>query len=474
MSLLVRQAEVMGRPGVDVRMAGGVVAEVAPRLPPVPADHVVEAGGGALIPGIHDHHVHLRAWAAALGSVQAGPPDVTDLAALGRRLRQAAAGLAPGTWLRAVGYHESVAGLLDRTAVDRLVAERPVRIQHRSGSLWVLNSKALDVAQVERCPLAGVERDGDGRPTGRLWRLDSWLNTALPAAGQDSELNAAGRLAARAGVTGFTDATPDRTRGDLDDLARASLEGVLGQRLHLMCPAGLLPPGPPRVTIGPVKILLDDDRLPALDELTAIIDQAHGAGRRVAIHCVTAVQLVVATAALGGAGPLAGSPWSGDRIEHASVVPPDLIPVLVELGVTVVTQPSFVAERGDQYLDDVDRDEQPWLYRCASLLRAGVPTAFSTDAPFGGYDPWAAIRAASERRTASGRVVGAGERVPAGVGLSRFVGHPQAPACPRQIRVGAPADVCLLRVPWAEAERAPDASLVAVTVVAGSILAQAG
>ena len=45
-------------------------------------------------------------------------------------------------------------------------------------------------------------------------------------------------------------------------------------------------------------------------------------------------------------------------------------------------------------------DEHPQLWRVASLLRAGIPMAASTDAPFGGMDPWAAMRAAVHRTTA--------------------------------------------------------------------------
>src|SRR6202020_2688953 len=117
----------------------------------------------------------------------------------------------------------------------------------------------------------------------------------------------------------------------------------------------------------------------------------------VAVHCVTAAQLVVTIAAFKQAGTRAG-----DRIEHAAVTPYDVPPDLSRLAVTVVTQPNFVAERGDQYLADVAADEHGQLWRVASLLRASIPVALSTDMPFGGDDPWAAMRAAVRRTTPSG------------------------------------------------------------------------
>ena len=79
------------------------------------------------------------------------------------------------------------------------------------------------------------------------------------------------------------------------------------------------------------------------------------------------------------------------------MVPDDCLADLAELGVTVVTQPNFVAERGDQYLADVPADEHTQLWRLRSLLESRVAVALSTDSPFGGADPWAAMRAAVRR-----------------------------------------------------------------------------
>ena len=125
------------------------------------------------------------------------------------------------------------------------------------------------------------------------------------------------------------------------------------------------------------------------------IGARHGDAHPVAIHGVTAAQLLVTIAALRETG----CQCSGDRIEHAAVVPSDCVADLADLGVTVVTQPNFVAERGDQYLDEVPAVEHDQLWRVASLLDAGVPVALSTDMPFGDGDPWAAMRAAVAHHT---------------------------------------------------------------------------
>ena len=92
-----------------------------------------------------------------------------------------------------------------------------------------------------------------------------------------------------------------------------------------------------------------------------------------------------------------------------------------------MTQPNFVAERGDQYLTDVPAAEHHELWRLASLLSAGVKVALSTDMPFGEGDPWATMRAAVRRTTAAGAVLGPDECVSAREALTMFFGTPASP-----------------------------------------------
>ena len=342
-----------GMMGTDVRIAGGLVTDLGQGLRRVPGEDELDAAGGALLPGLHDHHVHLLALAAARDSVAAGPPDVRTATGLAARLAAAGAALPAGAWLRCTGYHESVAGPLDRHALDRLIPDRPVRVQHRTGALWIVNSAAVGLLGLDGCELAGVERDAGGQPTGRLWRMDDWLASRLPTRAPGLGLVSA--AAAELGVTGFTDATPDASRRAIETLTGAVADGTLAQRLYCMAPAGTPPPlGQPKVTLGPVKVMLDDTALPPLDDFTRHVQAAHAAGRPVAVHCVTRVQFALTLAALDAAGRLAG-----DRIEHGAVLPAGSLRDLD--GLTVVTQPLFVTERGAQYATDVPAEDLPDL-----------------------------------------------------------------------------------------------------------------
>ena len=62
--LLIVNAEVDGAGGQDVRCRGGQVVELDTGLAPAAGEQVLEANGGALLPGLHDHHIHLLALAA--------------------------------------------------------------------------------------------------------------------------------------------------------------------------------------------------------------------------------------------------------------------------------------------------------------------------------------------------------------------------------------------------------------------------
>ncbi|MBV8461910.1 MAG: hypothetical protein JO368_01350, partial [Acidimicrobiales bacterium] len=112
--------EVEGRPACRVGVAAGTVAFVDPpearrrTASEWAGATVVEGSGGALLPGLHDHHLHLRAMAARRASVPCGPPEVADRAGLGAALRAAAAAAAsePGRWVRGTGYDDSVTGPL--------------------------------------------------------------------------------------------------------------------------------------------------------------------------------------------------------------------------------------------------------------------------------------------------------------------------------------------------------------------------
>jgi len=457
--LILRNVEIGGRPGLDVRLHSGMVAEIGVRL--AGSAREMDGGGGALIPGLIDHHIHLLATAAQAETLPLEQVRCAD--ELAARINAWAAAHPPGAWLRASGYHERIAGLLSRDELDRLAPRHPIRVQHQTGSLWMLNSLALGLVLTNDMP-ACVERDVAGRATGRVWRGDVWLRGRIGNA--PPALGGVGARLAAFGVTAVTDASVTTDEVSAGLLADARQSGALPQRLLLMSGGKLEAPLDGAYAVGPVKIVLDEWNLPGLDELVARIANARLQGRAVAVHCVTGVELALTLAAFEEAGSRAG-----DRLEHGGVIGREEIAVIARLGLAVVTQPSFLFERGDRYLDENDPAVHGDLYRCASLRAAGVPVAASSDAPYASCDPWAAMRAATRRRTRSGRSVGAEEIVSATTALDMFLGAAERPGgAARTVRVGEQADLVLLRTGLSDALAVLDAELVAATFIGGAVI----
>jgi predicted amidohydrolase YtcJ len=461
MSLFISNVEV-NNVKCSVLVDNATVVEVGTNLVRPRGSDQIEGNGGMLLPGLHDHHVHLLSSAASARSLTVGPPAVGSIGDLRRVLRDAAR-TRGGDWIRATGYHESVAGPLNRHVLDQVVSTSPLRIQHRTGAMWFLNSLGLNRSGLDASGDPAVERDDLGRPTGRLWRGDHLFGIGEGVSVDD--LRALSDAAASHGVTGFTDATPSQNRAGIETLGSARQAGAIRQRLTLMSPLDLDASTHSDVKVGPVKVLLDDVDLPALDDLVEVIVGAHRVGRPVAIHCVTDVQTALALTAINAAAPN-----GKDRIEHGSIMPFEFDTLAKVCKVTVVTQPHFIAERGDDYLRHVPKHLHEVLYRARTLVNACIPLASGTDAPFGSGDPWIAIAAATQRATGSGIVINPQERLTPMQAVNLFTGDARAPGRQRRIEVGAHADFCLLSLDTTSALEDLSTNNVRATIIDGLVV----
>ena len=425
--MIIRNAEIEGKI-TDVLLADGLIAEIGINLK---GDPHFDAKGGALIPGLHDHHIHLNATAAAMNSVRCGPQEVSSEADLIQALNQAGAG-----WLRGVGYHHSVAGEIDRAWLDDNGPNRPIRIQHRSGRLWILNSLAM------------AELDIAEPPDGRL--LDS--DISLRTKSQFPDLKPLINRLLSYGITGVTEVTPSNGMAEYENYLRAARP----LRLSIMGRAELSAKQSQHL-----KLHYHDHDLPALESLANEIKQAHAVGRNIAAHCVTRAELMLTLAALDMAGPV-----YGDRIEHAAIADDAAIEWMKKLGVIVVTQPNFITEREAAYLKDVPRDEHKNLWRLKAFADAGLKVAAGSDAPFGNPNPWAAIAAAVKRPKGF-----EGEAISPEAALALYTKPANdAGAKPRKIEIGEPADLCLLDSSWADARRNLTDVKVQATWVGGGLV----
>ncbi len=455
--MLIRGAELEGGDISDIRIEHGLVAAIG-QLQRQPDEPALEAAGNLLLPGLHDHHIHVAALAASLCSVRCGPPEVTDFESFVSCLQRPGIG-----WLRATAYHESVAGVLDAPTLDRIVSHRPIRVQHRSGRMWFLNSAALDALLMTATAPPGLERDGD-RYTGRLFDEDTWLQRALGST--PPSFAHVGSMLAHWGVTGLTEMSPATDVPMADHFMRETVSRALPQRVLLAGTLELAMIGSStRVLLGPAKLHLHEAALPPYDEACAFIRRAHDQNRAVAIHCATEVELIFALAVFDDAGVA-----EGDRLEHASIAPDFAIADIARAGLAVVSQPHFIRERGDRYLRDVDEAAQPLLYRLRAFLDSGVVLAAGSDAPFGSCNPWASMAAAVSRQTQAHALIGPSEALTPEQALDLYLRAPEALHRRRRVTVGVPADLCLIDRSWASARNSLFSVRVRATLISGQMI----
>lgn len=442
----------------SVCIADGLVVGIDDNIPVRAVDRVLDGRGGRILPGLADHHLHLFATAAQADSVDVSSCPPGDLDALRARIAERA----DADRVRAVGLDDGGSDILHRLDLDAICPTKPLRIQYRTGGLWVLNSAALDSLPQEIKGAAEFERDSAGNLTGRVWRGDALLRDDRVSS--PPNLAFIGRLLARWGVTSITDASVTNDQAQARQLGKAAR--VLPQRVTLMGREAISSENA-AWRVGPRKILLDESSLPDFDATIAAVKNAHREDRRVAFHCVTVTELLFALAVLRHAGVA-----DGDRIEHGTLIPDDAMVELAEMELTVVAQPGFLLNRGDRYHSTLTSAEKKLLLRLQSLRRAGVGLAGGSDAPYGPLNPWLAMMAAVDRRTQSGVPLNIDEALSAEQALALYLGAPSNPGGgTRQITVNSVADLVVLKP---GARPGIDDDPVALTVIGGNVVYQDG
>lgn len=412
-----------------------------------PGARLVAAGKAAIIPGIHDFHLHLVGMARARRAVAVDGASSFD--ALLDELRRGSAALLPDQWLLGWGWREEVLAGSDLGRLDEAVGDREALVSsHDSHSAWA-SAAALRAAGVNAGtpdpPGGRIERAADGGPSGILRESATDLVDAVAARLRGPALDAAldEVLAELAGfgITGATDAgdaTAENGHGEyaaLGDSASYLLgaRGRLDRRIRLTVnlpaaaigPASLLGlrtggvlPGSATIRAGWAKAYLDGalgSRTAALhapylggeatnlgivrlapEQLDALFAAARGARIGLAMHAIGDRGVSMALEGLGRApAPAIGTP--PDRIEHAQLIRAEDLPAFAEHRVTASLQPvHVVSDRPVAEAEWGDRLASAYPWR--SLSAAGARLAFGSDAPIETANPWLGLFAAVHRR----------------------------------------------------------------------------
>ncbi|HLJ56202.1 MAG TPA: amidohydrolase [Chthonomonadaceae bacterium] len=472
--------------GDGAASAGGVAVDRAGRILAVagaseigefaePGVRTIDLGGRTLIPGFFDCHMHLLWLGRNLSNVSLASPPVRDRDDVVRLLRGRRAAEPEATLIQGNFYDQNRlpdGRHLTRADLDLVATDIPVRIEHTSGHAAVVNSRALALLGITRDtpnPAGGeIERDAAGEPTGLLLETASWnnLNRIVPDLTPGQAVEALGRTdryLLERGVTSATDA--DTMPREIGWYADAALAGCLRVRTNCMVAweTVLLHAGdsaaPSPVDLQPTRAGLDGHRLHVgqaklfsdgaittrtcllseplegvpdnygiamhdEENLRQMIRRAHEAGWQVATHAIGDKAIDLVLAAYAAAQRAAPRNRPDHRIEHCMLLNDGLIARMRRQHVWSIGQPEFLTALGDAYFAALGEERANRLSPYATLDARGIAQAFSSDCPVVPGAPLDGIRAAVDRKTRSGRAIGAAEALTVEAALYAYTAAP--------------------------------------------------
>jgi len=468
-ALTIVNGTVFGTPGATaVAVEDGRITAIGGRELAGSGGEVIDAGGGLVVPGFDDAHLHLVSGARAMGRAQLYPLQTVE--AILAEVRRHADANPDAPWVLGRGWlYAPFPGDMPKAALlDAIVPDRPAWFDCYDGHTGWANTAAMRLAGIDRetpdPPNGLIVRDADGTPTGAFKEHAQSLVEAFIPPPSDGQDRASVRRALAAmhaqGLTAAQDAwlEPDElafwervhAAGELDLRFRGALIMEPGQtlaewrdRLDAYEAQAFPLRGGTTLDTGILKGFVDGvieartasmlapyegdtgAGLPAWepDTLNAFIAEADRRGWQVELHAIGDRGVRLALDAFEHAARVNG-PWAGDphgtgaapgtharrhRVEHIETVDPADIPRFGRLGVVASMQPYH----GDPSPNQIDvwagnigpeRASRAWAWR--SIREAGGTLAFGSDWPVVPFDPFIALNNAVNRQTRDGLPAG--------------------------------------------------------------------
>ncbi len=158
----------------------------------------------------------------------------------------------------------------------------------------------------------------------------------------------------------------------------------------------------------------DDYGILTIEEpaLQALAVRAMAAGTRLAVHANGERAITMVLDALEGAAVAdPGGPRVRHRIEHCSIVTPEILARMARLEVMAVPFGSYAWFHGDTLIDWYGPRRLERMFAHRSMLDAGLTVAGSSDYPCGPWEPLLGLQSCVTRRSRGGRDVGPSQRV---------------------------------------------------------------
>lgn len=448
------------RPYADCMMLkDGIIQWIGMRqeMPPFQGEEV-DLKGRRVIPGFVDAHMHPVMLADFRKQITAMPPEIRSIEDLVEAIRARRGAQQPGQWIEGWGYDEhsfTERRPLTRYDLDRGCSDAPVSIMRTCAHIRCVNSMALRLAGIDRNtpdpPGGEIERDADGEPTGVLKEnARNLIAPFLPVLREEAQVDNLVELGAVLSAQGITAVCDMGTLDGKDCFPiyeKAAAKGFrqaagiyymwdfFAQNPQFVWDPARADRGKQIFTAG-LKLIGDGSvsgRTAWMDEPYEHSDGEYGisvcddglldsavafckANRcQLSLHAMgtRTITRMVDRACME-------APWTPEgvpsvRIEHATKPSRDSIRKAADRGIPFVTQPIFLYAESKSYVDNLGPERTKQCYAVRDWRKAGVPVAFSTDAPATFWsdpsDPFPGLKLAVTRRAYDGTDCGGEEAV---------------------------------------------------------------
>ncbi len=401
--------------------------------------------GAFVYPGFTDGHQHLEGVGRRTRSLSLF--GINTLAATLASIEQWSATLPEGDWVLGRGWIErewrDEQRFLSRHDVDDFTANKPLYLPRADGVSALVNSKALELAGIDRHtpdPSGGrFERDENGDLTGYVLAraMDSFRDILPSETDPYIKENLRLGMAANAAMGWTQTHDAGMTWREVSLLRELHREGHMAHRVYIAVPIAeaqlLIEQGPERSDDGlfelrGIKVFIDgtlgsrgaallepyadDDSLGFMGrttqaELMPVLDQALRKGLQVMTHVIgdRALRKTLDWYAQSWA-QLPQKHWASQdlrwRLEHAQIIPPQDQQRLVALSVIPSMQPSHAIGDLNFAPSRLGQRRLRYAYPWQPLLDRGLRIIAGSDAPVEAGDPRVEFYAAISRARLDG------------------------------------------------------------------------
>ena len=415
-----------------------------------PNTRVLDLGGKTVLPGFIDAHIHVLN--SGIRHVMAADCDLRSIASIQAALREFAELTPAGQWVQGFKFDDTKTAegrFLYRQDLDAVTTQHPLMVAHRAGHIFYLNSRALE--------LAGFHNETPDPPGGQFGRdpTSGELNGVvyeraiepvrfglIPVETPEVRRQGLQRICQMLNQAGLTSVHDARvTRDEFVTYQEGKDSGELTLRVYALMRHPHFPSlrdagirtglGDSQLRLGGIKMVADgaiatrtaylskpyegtqDDYgflVMTSEETEDQVMDIHRAGFQVCIHANgdrTIDMVLTAYEKAQAAFPRANA---RHRIEHCTLVNPDLLRRMKSLGCIATPFCTYVYHHGEK-MPFYGEDRLQWMFAQRSFLDYGITSTGATDYPPGPFEPLLGIQSCVTRTDSSGKLWGPNQKV---------------------------------------------------------------